>query len=454
MLNAYLHFAGCRRWALIGNCLAALWLAPGLAPAQAVVSTLAGTGTAGRLNGPGATAQFNIPRGLTVDARGNVYVADTENHLIRKISPAGVVSTIAGTGSRGYANAANPLSAAFARPRGLALDPAGNLYIADSDNAVIRRLDAATGAVTTVAGNGYPGYLDAPGTIAEFRSPTGIVRDAAGNLYIGDTGNFRVRKIDAQGNVTTLAGTSARGYQDGPAATARFFGPQALALDGAGNLLIADVFGHRLRMLSPAGMVSTVAGTGSAGYTDGAAAMARFTNPQGVAVDSAGAIYVSDSYGYRIRRIHNGQVSTVAGTGIYGYTDGPAATAQFTSPGDLHWDTSTAHLYIADVSSNRIRQLNGLVLAAKSAQLATARLQLYPNPAKESVQLAFETPLTRPARVELFDALGRRHGTTSFSTVPGQNVRHLSLTGLPAGFYLCRLTLDDITLTQRLCIEP
>jgi hypothetical protein len=366
-----------------------------------------------------------------------------------------VVSTLAGTGAPSYVDNTNPLLAAFSLPRGMALDSVGNLYIAEVGNGSIRRRDAATGAVTTLAGIGTPGYQDGPGVVAQFSSPANIVRDVRGSFYVSDANNYRIRKVSPDGTVSTIAGSGIRGYQDGPAATARFFDVRGMVFDGAGNLLIADRAGHRIRMLTPGGVVSTVAGTGTAGYLDGLVTQARFNGPQGLAVDGAGNIYVADTQNYRIRRIApNGQVSTVAGSSAFGFADGPAATAQFISPYDLQWVAASGTLYVADAGNHRVRALSGLPLGTRAGATPAASVQLFPNPARESVQIAWGPGALGVVRITLCDAVGRTVRSWTSKAVPSQVSLPLSLSGLPAGVYRCQLSYPTYTSTQRLCLEP
>jgi sugar lactone lactonase YvrE len=262
-------------------------------------------------NGPALSAQLNSPFGVAVDASGNVYVADSYNQRVRKVDTAGVITTVAGNGAccaySGDGGAAT--SAQLNHPTGLAVDGAGNLYIADSDNQRIRKVSAA-GTITTVAGNGSYGYLGDGGaaTSAEFRDPFGVAVDAAGNLYIADSESQRIRKVDTSGNITTVAGNGVCcGYSGdgGAAASAQIYYPTGVAVDAAGNLYIAEYNNQRIRKVSAAGTIATVAGNGGWGYSgDGAAATsAQLRNPSGVAVDASGNLYVADSGNARIRKV-------------------------------------------------------------------------------------------------------------------------------------------------------
>ncbi len=268
------------------------------------VTTLAGlAGTTGSTDGAGSAARFNSPTGITVDAAGNLYVADTDNHTIRKITPAGVTSTVAGqAGTAGSANGVGT-AAQFSFPSDVTVDGAGNLFVADTNNETIRRI-APDGTVTVVAGRpGSTGSADGVGTVARFASPEGVAVDGAGNLYVADTNNHTIRKIAPDATVSTLAGLAgASGSNDGAGSVARLQFPSDLAVDGSGNLYVADTDNHTIRMITPAGLTGTVAGQpGTNGSADGTGSAAQFYYPTGVAVDGAGNVYVADTSNHTVR---------------------------------------------------------------------------------------------------------------------------------------------------------
>jgi sugar lactone lactonase YvrE len=327
-----------------------------------VVSTIAGSpGVAGSSDGTGTTARFNGPQGLAADAAGNVYVTDRLNHTVRKISTAGVVSTIAGlAGFPGSTNAVGT-NARFRLPAGIAIDSAENLYVTDSGSAIIRKITAA-GVVTTVAGGANLfGSTNAVGTAARFSNPQGITLDRDGNLYVADAGNNNVRKIAPNGTVTGLAGgNSTRGAIDGTGTSARFFFPIGISIDNAGNLYVADTNNHAIRKVSTAGVTSTLAGPlGNTWFTDGNGSAARFYFPRGIVADSKGNVFVADEVNATIRRITpNGDVTTFAGsaTGALNNTDGTGNAARFISPRGLTVD-SADNLYVADFATDTIRKI-------------------------------------------------------------------------------------------------
>ncbi len=268
------------------------------------VSTYAGVAMfGGATNGSALTATFNGPDGVAVDSLGNVYVADFYGSLIRKITPAGVVSTFAGSGTAGLVNGTGT-AASFGGPKSLAIDTAGNLYVADSTNHVIRKITPA-GVVSTFAGSGVVGSANGTGTAASFNTPSGVAVDTAGNVYVADTVNQLIRKITPARVVSTLAGTvGVTGSANGTGTAASFNVPVGVAVDTAGNVYVADYWNRLIRKITPAGVVSTLAGAvGQLQFKNGLAATALMGSPQNVVVDAAGNLYVTDSWSHMVRKI-------------------------------------------------------------------------------------------------------------------------------------------------------
>jgi DNA-binding beta-propeller fold protein YncE len=322
------------------------------------VSTLAGS-TVGFADGSGTTAQFNGPSGVAVAPDGTVYVADTNNHRIRATDPTtGEVTTLAGNGFAGFVDGPGG-TAQFSVPFGVAVAPNGTVYVADTNNHRIRAIDPTTGTVTTLAGTDNAGYADGPSDTAQFNGPTGVTVDPNGTVYVADNFNNRIRAIDPiTAQVTTLAG-SGSGFADGPSATARFFRPFGVAVAPNGTVYVADYLNHRIRAIDPTtGTVTTLAGNGTAGFFDGPGATAQFTGPSGVTVNSDGTVYVADRGNQRIRAIESttGQVTTFAGNGTAGFVDGPGATAQFNGPSGVTVDPDGV-VYVADFDNHRIRKI-------------------------------------------------------------------------------------------------
>ncbi|MFV8356330.1 T9SS type A sorting domain-containing protein [Flavobacterium sp. XS1P32] len=320
------------------------------------VSTFAGSGAIGATDGTAASASFYRPSGVTVDATGNIYVADTYNQKIRKITPAGVVSTFAGNGSAG-ATDGPAATASFYGPSGITIDATGNIYVADIGSRKIRKI-TPTGIVSTIAGSGLAGSNDGLAANASFYGCSGVTVDDTGNIYVADSFNNKIRKITPAGVVSTFAGDGSTGATDGPAATASFSDPSGVTIDGTGIIYVADSGNTKIRKITPAGVVSTVAGSGVLGYTNGPAATAGFNQPSGVAIDAKGNIYVADHFNQSIRKITPaGIVSTVAGNnGVPGSTDGSLAIASFYFPKGVALDSS-GNIYVADRQNNKIRKI-------------------------------------------------------------------------------------------------
>ena len=302
---------------------------------------------------------------MALDNAGNLYIADGGNNRIRKVDSAGMITTVAGTGTAGFGgDGGAAVAAQLSSPTGVAPDGSGNLYIADTDNGRIRKVDSA-GNITTVAGDGTFGFGGDGGAAvaAQLNSPSGVAPAGSGNLYIADQNNDRIRKVDSAGNITTVAGDGTTGFggDGGAAVAAQLNLPHSVAVDGSGNLYIADWGNHRIRKVDSAGVITTVAGSGTAGFggDGGAAVAARLSLPTGVAVDGAGNLYIADWGNHRIRKVNSaGVITTVVGDGTAGFggDGGAAAAAQLNSPRGVA-PAGSGNLYIADTGNNRIRKL-------------------------------------------------------------------------------------------------
>jgi uncharacterized protein (TIGR03437 family) len=357
---------------------------------QYTISTIGGNGVAGYVDGPADGSQFSTPVAAAVDSKGNIYIADSVNHRVRMISN-GTISTVAGNGTPGYSgDGGQATSAELNFPSGVAVDGAGNLYISDMNNQVIRKVTSA-GIISTYAGNNSMGEGYGPDNVAatssQLDNPIGLAIDTAGNLYIADSHSDQnatttqglIRMVNTSGIITTVVGlgNSAGGL----------ICPEAVAFDAAGNLYISDVERHAVSKFAN-GVLTYFAGTGAIGFAGdgGPAANAELSDPIGLATDNAGNVYIADSANMRIRRVApNGTISTIAGVTKFGYSGdgGPALQAQMWSPRGVAVDKNSGNVYIADTENDAIRQLtpgsNPVITSGSVSNAASFQPQVSPG---------------------------------------------------------------------------
>ncbi len=318
-----------------------------------LIVTYSGSGNPGYKEGGPTSATYRQPVGVALDASGNMYVADYLNNVIRKVDPAGASSTLAGSGQGTFSDGRG-VNASFYKPSSIAINASGDLYVADSYNNRIRKI-TPDGTVTTFAGSGVAGRANGTGIAASFNMPAGIAVDAAGYLYIADSGNNLIRKISPLGEVSTLAGSGSPGNNNGSTINAAFNNPENLAVDANGNVFVTDMDNNLIRKITFAGDVTTYAGNGSAGGQDGAALSASFNKPSGIVVDDIGDLFISDFAGNLIRMIDpSGEVITFAGDGTSNGLNNTGTAASFNGPRGLALDADRK-LYIADSFDNEIR---------------------------------------------------------------------------------------------------
>jgi serine/threonine protein kinase, bacterial len=323
---------------------------------HATVITLAGNGTPGLANGKGVSASFSNPMGIAVDSGGNIYVADSRNNIIRKINPDGMVTTLAGSGVAGSADGRGN-STSFFFPTALAADAAGNVYVADTHNSLIRKI-TPDGVVTTLAGRLPANPVYKKNDTTRFDNPYGIVVDKKGNLFVCDWDKDVIKKISLAGKVTVFAGSGERGSKDGIGTKASFYLPEGIVIDSKDNLYITDTYNNMIRKISPDGVVTTLAGKNAKGSADGKGTAASFNHPNGITIDKNGNIYVADVGNNKIRKVTpDGVVSTFAGSKIHGSSNGDIAAASFYRPYGITIDKS-GNLYIADYQNNLIRKIS------------------------------------------------------------------------------------------------
>ncbi len=366
------------------------------------INTYVGTGVNG-FSGDGSaatSAQIAMTCGVDIDSIGNLYIADQFNNRIRKVNTSGIISTICGTGASGFSGDGGPASSAqIGSPTGIAVDGIGNVYFCDYLNHRIRKI-SSTGTITTIAGIGVAGFSGdgSVATSAQINAPEGVAVDGSGNVYFADRANNRIRKISSIGTITTIAGTGVAGFSgDGSSATsAQINYPNDTEVDGAGNVYFVDAGNQRVRKISSVGTITTVAGTGVAGFSgDGSAATsAQLNGPSGIAIDGSGNLYIVEKFNNRLRKVNpSGIITTIAGTGVAGFSgDGGLATSATIDYPRRVAIAENGIIYFCDGSNYRIRIIQS-TLGISSLSDNYNSLSVYPNPSTGLINIKVDTKL-------------------------------------------------------------
>jgi sugar lactone lactonase YvrE len=420
---------------------------------QSIITTIAGTGVGG-YNGDSiqaATARLYNPYSVIFDSIGNLFIADASNNRIRKIDVSGIVTTIAGTGTAGY-NGDNitAISAQLYFPTSVAFDKAGNLFVADWGNQRVRKIDHS-GIITTVAGNGTTGYSgdNGPAISAQLYEPLGLAFDTLNNLFISEEVNSTIRKVNTSGIITTIAGTGVSGFSGdtGPATLAQLNEPGHIFIDIYQNLFIGDEGNNRIRKINTTGIISTIAGTGTGGYSgdNSSATSAELNIPFAIVCDSFGNIFFTDEWNNVVRKIDNsGIITTIvgngfgAGTGTGGSSgdNGPALLAELTTPEGITLD-KFGNLYIADLGNHRIRKVTNVTVGVNEIKKKNLTLNVYPNPNTGSFSInILGVSNFQNSTVTIQNTLGETVKKISFS-------KNISVSDLAEGCYFIQVTLQN-----------
>jgi len=429
-----------------------------LAHAQ-IITTVAGDSTQG-YNGdniPAVNAELYYPTDVAIDAYKNVYIADGKNNRIRKINSSGIITTIAGTGVAGYNG--DDIAATLAEinyPSALTLDASGNIYFCDDHNFRIRMINTS-GVITTIAGTGTSGYNgdNILATSAQITTSGGIAVDVDGHIYIGDNDNNRIRQISSaiRGTITTIAGTGSPGHSgDGsPATNAELNNPTGVAIDGIGNIYIAEFGNKCIRKINVTGIISTIAGTGTSGFSgdNGPATIAELSWPNGLKVDASGNIFFADVYNNRIRKIDNsGIITTIAGTGAGSFSGdgGLAILADLNGVEGLGID-NTNNIYIADWGNDRIRFVKSTV-SVKNQNLVDDNISIYPNPSNGIFTADIMSTANETATIVVTNILGQR--IKEITTLTNQL---LAITiDVPSGIYFLTAITNNNAVSKKILL--
>lgn len=382
-----------------------------------IITTVAGTGNFG-YNGdgiPATSANMSGPTAVVADSHGNFYISSNLDCRIRKVSVDGIISTVAGTGVPGFSGDGGPATlASISQPEGLCIDKSGNLFICDSYNNRIRRIDT-NGIITTIAGTGEGdfGGDGGPATSAKLWGPMSVYVDEGGNIYIADAGNKRIRKVDADGTITTIAGTGVSGYNgDGISANSAMIGfPRGVSKGKNGNIYFGDISNRRIRMIDRFGYISTVVGTGISGHEgdNGPATNAKILGPKDIVFDKYGNMFFVDGGTDRVKKVNTaGIITNVAGSDDIGFggDGGPATAASLVQPGSIAL-MPNGDLLIADFGSKRVRMVTNVVGVNNMPEPAYDRVVVFPNPAYGHFEVRLSANIKEEVTIRIFDITGR-----------------------------------------------
>lgn len=405
------------------------------------VTTIAGTGVLGSLDGPLAVATFNYPSSVVEDSQGNLFVCDQSNHKIRKIDTSGNVTTFAGTGAGGFTDGAGTV-ARFYYPDEIAIDTSDNIYVADFYNNRIRKI-TPTGIVSTVAGSGVSGDMDGIASLAKFKWPTGVCLDGNGNIFVTDYGNHKIKKIDTSANVTTIAGSVA-GDENGSGLTAKFKNPTISTIDSFGDIYVSDFGNNKIKKIDTFGNVTTFAGEGALGSRDDELLLATFNQPSAVAFDSSGELFITDYGNHKIRK------TTVFNFAYSISPNLPAGLVLNTTTGEIS-GTPTEFSPMTDYTVSISNQFgaSSTIVSIEVATLSTSTFQknafkIYPNPFENNVVFEFKNEI--PKGIIFYNALGQK----ILKVVPTSLSTKIDFKNYNSGVYFVKLNFDSKTETLQL----
>jgi trimeric autotransporter adhesin len=403
--------------------------------------------------GPATAAEFDHPVDIVFDKTWNLYITDRNNSVVRMVDTSGIITTIAGNGVRGFSGDGGPATAAeFNDAAGVLIDSLGNMYITDHDNERIRKINTG-GIIKTIAGNGIAGYTGdgGPATIAEVNIPGFMAMDNSGNLFFADVSNDVIRMINTSGIISTAAGNHLMGYSGdgGPASAAELNAPEGVTFDKNGNSFIADDENQVVREVNTSGIISTIAGIHWRGYSGdgGPATAAELDQPCSITFDAYGNMYIADEGNSVIRMIDSaGIITTIAGNGTQGYSGdgGPATAAEMYGASVVEFDAS-GNMFLADEYNNVIREVKGLPNGINQIRASNFQFSIFPNPVNQTLNLKFNGQITGLATLTIMDITGKVVLSQSMVT----NTLQIDVSSLSPGMYFICIKNKDIPITQK-----